>query len=164
MELVRLRGNSLNPLPAENPATPLIQADPSLSTPDGRVSDSEDLAWPSPPQSAVNFEYADESRPSSRQSLHPELAEPRFGPPRPKLSFRGFEKPSLTRIATLSLLCLITYPVFYVLTLVAKDKSLFTVRVIVSVWCSGGGFALGYFILEIGAQYLEAASKFEHAG
>ena len=41
----------------------------------------------------------------------------------------------------------------------AKDKSLFVVRLMVSAWCSVAGFVLGY-ILKIGAQHLEAASKF----
>jgi len=77
-----------------------------------------------------------------------------------KLLFQGFEKPSFFRIAILTALCLITYPAFYILTLAAKDKSLFTVRIIVSLWCSGVGFALGYLLLKIGAQHLEAASEF----
>ena len=59
----------------------------------------------------------------------------------------------------LAVLCLITYPAFYILTLVAKDRSLFVVRAIVSAWCSGVGFALGYILLQIGAQYLEAAGE-----
>ena len=77
-----------------------------------------------------------------------------------KSLFRGFEKPSFFRIATLTALSLITYPAFYILTLVAKDKSLFVVRVIVAMWCSGVGFALGYILLRIGVQHLEAASEF----
>ena len=74
--------------------------------------------------------------------------------------FRGFERPSFSRIAILTFLCLVTYPVFYVLTLVANDRSLFMVRAIVSVWCWGGGFALGFVLLKIGAQHLEGASEF----
>jgi len=152
------------PHPAENPAAPLIQVDPSLPTPGGRESDAEDSAWYSPPPSTANLQYADESRPSSRQSLHPKPAAPRFWLPRPKPLFRGFERPNFPRVVILSVLCLITYPAFYILTFVAKDKSLFTVRLIVAVWCSGVGFALGYILLSIGAQYLEAASESEHAG
>jgi len=56
-------------------------------------------------------------------------------------SRRGFERPSFCNIAILAVLCHITYPAFYVLTLVAKDKSLFVVRLIVSAWCSEIGFA-----------------------
>jgi len=41
-----------------------------------------------------------------------------------------------------SVLSAIIYPAFYILTLVAKDTSLSIVRLIVSVWCSGVGFAL----------------------
>ena len=81
-----------------------------------------------------------------------------------KSLFRGFEKPSFFRIATLTALSLITYPAFYILTLVAKDKSLFIVRVIVSLWCSGVGFTLGYILLKTGAQHLEAASEFTLVG
>jgi len=84
--------------------------------------------------------------------------------PRPKPLFRGFERPSFSRIAILTVLCLTTYPAFYVLTLVAKDKSLFVVRVIVSAWCSGVGFALGYILLQSAAQHLEAASEFTLVG
>ena len=81
-----------------------------------------------------------------------------------KSLFRGFEKPSFFRIATLTALSLITYPAFYILTLVAKDRSLFVVRAIVSVWCTGIGFALGHTLLEIGARHLEAASEFTPVG
>jgi len=73
--------------------------------------------------------------------------------------FDGFEEPSYPRITTLTVLCLVTYPAFYILTLVAKDRSLFIVRAIVGVWCWVAGFILGYFLFEIGAQHLEAASK-----
>ena len=78
--------------------------------------------------------------------------------------FRGFEKPNFFRIAILTALCLITYPAFYFLTLVAKNKSLFDVRIIVSLWCSGVGFTLGYILLKTGAQHLEAASEFTLVG
>ena len=162
-----MRDNSSSPDPTDNPAVPLIQADPSLLTPGGRVSDADNPALPSLPTSTANFQSADESRPSSRQSLHPNLTEPkfkRFEPPRSKPPFRGFERPSLPRIAILTVLCLITYPAFYILTLVAKDRSLFVVRAIVSVWCTGIGFALGHTLLEIGARHLEAASEFTPVG
>ena len=100
---------------------------------------------------------------SSREfgAEHPASPSPSpSAPPRSKPLLRGFERPSLSRIAILTVLCLITYPAFYILTLVAKDKSLYSVRLIASTWCSGIGFALGYILLKIGAQYLEAASKF----
>ena len=73
--------------------------------------------------------------------------------------FQGFERPSLTRIAILTALCLSAYPALYILTLVARDKSLFAVRLIVAMWCSGVGFALGYILIRIGVQHLEAASE-----
>ena len=155
-----MRHNSSSPDPTENPAAPLIPADASLLTPGGRELNTDDPAWPSPPPSTTNFQYPDESRPSSRQSLHPKPAEHNFEPSRSKPPFRGFERPSVSRIAILTVLCLITYPAFYTLTLVAKDRSLFVVRVIVSVWCTGIGFTLGYILLTIGARHLEAASEF----
>ena len=144
MDYVRMRNNSSSPPPtvAVDLATPLDQTDPLLSTPDGRYLDAEDPTPPSPPPSTTNSQYDDESLPD-----------------RPKPLFRGFERPSFFRIASLTLLCLITYPAFYILTLVAKDRSLFIVRAIVSVWCSGVGFALGYFLLAIGARHIEAASE-----
>jgi len=154
-----MRDSNTNPHPTEDPAAPFIQSDPSISAPNLEQFNLEDLAWPSSSPSTANFQCADESRPSSQHSLHPKLAEPKSEPPRSKSLFRGFERPSFPRIAILTLLCLITYPAFYILTLVAKDRSLFVVRAIVSVWCSGIGFALGYMVLKIGAQYLEAASE-----
>ena len=84
----------------------------------------------------------------------------RFEPPQLKPLFRGFERPSFSHIAILAALCLITYPAFFLLTLVAKDKTLFIVRAIVSVWCWAVGFALGWVLLRIGAQHIEAASAF----
>ena len=77
--------------------------------------------------------------------------------PQSKLCPKG---PNYSHLAILTVLCLVTYPAFYALTFLAKDKSLFVVRLIVSAWCSGIGFALGYILLKIGAQHLEAASEF----
>ena len=142
MEHVRMRDSNSSPHPTENPAAPLIQADPSLLAPNRRGFGAEDPAWPSLPPSTTDLQYADKS------------------PPRSKPLIRGFERPSLSRIVILTVLCLITYPAFYTLKLVAKDHSLFVVRLIVSIWCSGVGFALGYILLKIGAQHLEAASEF----
>jgi len=154
-----VRDNSSSPHPTENLAAPLIQAEPSILTPNRREFDVEYPAWPSPPSSTANFQYSDRSRISSLRSLRPRLADLRFEPPRSKPLFRGFERPSFSRIVILTVLCLITYPAFYVLTFVAKDRSLFIVRLVVSLWCSGVGFALGYILLTIGAQHLEAASE-----
>jgi len=148
MEQHQTGDNSPSPHPAENPAAPLIHADPSLSTPNGRELDTEFTAWPSMSSSATNFQHAEKSR----------LL--RFEPPRSKPLFRGFERPSFSRIAILTVLCPTTYPAFYLLTLVARDKSLFIVRILVSAWCSAIGFALGYILLRIGAQHIEAASEF----
>jgi len=143
-----MRGSNSNPHPTEDPTAPLIQAGPSILTPDRGGFDAEDPAWPSPPPSTTNSQYADKPHFS------------RLKPPRSKPLFRNFERPSLFHIAILAILCLIIYPAFYILTLVAKDKSLFIVRLLVSTWCSGIGFGLGYILLRIAAQHLEAASEF----
>jgi len=157
MERIRTRDNDSNPDPTESPAAPLIQVDPSLLTPNRREFDPEYPAWPSSSASSKN---SSKSRFSSLQSLHLKRTDLRFEPSRTKPLFRGFERPSLSRIAILTALCLITCPAFYILKMVAKDKSLFVVRSIVSVWCSGVGFALGYILLKIGARHIEAASEF----
>ena len=149
---VRMRDNNSSPHPAETSAASPIQADPSLLTPNRRESDAEYPPWYSLPPSTTSFQSADKSWFS------------RFKPPQLRPLFRGFERPSFSHIVVLTVLCLITYPVFYILTLVARDKSLFVVRLIVSVWCSGAGFAFGYILLAIGTQHLEAASEFMFVG
>ena len=141
-----MRDNSSSPRPTENPAEPLIQTD--LSTQNRREVDAKDQAWTSPPPSTTN-------------SQHTLVENP---PPRPKPLFRGFESPSLVRIGFLTLTCAITYPAFHALTFVAKDRSIFIVRLIVAIWCSGIGLALGYTLLKIGARHLEAASEFMPVG
>ena len=144
MEQIRTGDDDSSPDPPESPAA-LIQADPARP-------------------STENFQYSDKSRLSGLQSLRLKLTDPRFEPPRLKPLFRGFERPSFSRIAILTTLCLTAYPAFYVLPFVAKDRSLFVVRAIVAVWCSGIGFALGYILLKIGARHLEAASGFTLVG
>jgi len=131
--------------PTQDPAASLIEADSSLA-------DTEYPSLPSPPPSTTSSQYPGEPRFSG------------FEPPRSKPLFRGFERPSFSRIAILTVLCPAAYPAFYLLTFVAKDRSLFIVRLLVSTWCSGVGFALGYILLKIGAQHLEAASKFTLVG
>ena len=142
-----MRDDNSSPHPVENPVTPLIEGNPSLLTPNRREFDVEYPAWSSSPPSTTNFHHSDKSW-FSRPKL-----------PRSKPLVRGFEIPSFSRIAILAALCLIAYPAFYILTFVAKDKSLSIVRLIVSAWCSAVGFALGYVLLKIGAQHLEAASE-----
>ena len=144
--------NSFSPHPTGNSATPFPQADPSVVAPSSRESDAVYPPWYSPLPPTANFQNPDKSSFS------------RFKPPRPRPPFQGFERPNFTCIAILTVLCLITYPAFFLLTFVARDRSLFVVRVIVSIWCSGIGFALGYILLSIGAQHLEAASEFTLVG
>jgi len=147
MEHVRTRDNNSDPpLPIADLATPTSPASPPPLTPNRRESDVEHPV--SPPSSTADAQNADKSRFWG------------FEPPQPKPLFRGFERPSFSRIAILTVLCPLAYPAFYILTIVAKNKSLSIVRLIVSAWCSVIGFALGYIILAIGAQHLEAASEF----
>ena len=157
MEHVRLRDDDWSP---PDSATFPNQTDPFLLAPNRREFDADYPAWPSPSPSTTTFQSGDKPQSSSRQLLHPRLANLRFEPPRSKPLFRGFERPSFSRIAVLTVLSLVAYPALYILTLVAKDKSLFVVRLIVAMWCSGVGFSLGYILLRIGVQHLEAASEF----
>ena len=142
-----MRGDNSSPPPTENPVEPLIDGNPSILSPNRREFDAEYPSWPSLPPSTTNFHHSDKSQYS------------RSGPPRSKPLVRGFERPSFSHIVVLVILCLVAYPAFYILTLVAKDKSLSIVRLIVSAWCSVVGFALGYVLLKIGAQHIEAASE-----
>lgn len=155
MEEVRKRDSCWSPPPTADSSTPFNQTDPFLLAPNRGDFDVE---YPSP--STTNFQYTDKSRFPNRPPLHAKLADLRYEPPRSKPLFRGFERPSFAHIAILTVLCLVAYPALYILTLVAKDKSLFTVRLILAMWCSGVGFALGYILLRIGMQHLEAASEF----
>jgi len=157
MERTRVRDDNRSPAPRENSAASFTRADPPFSTLNRRETDTKYPSWPSPPSSTTNVQDTDKPPFSSPPPLYSKLAG--FEPPRSQPLFRGFERPSFSRIAILTVLCLVTYPAFYTLKLVAKDKSLFVVRLIVSTWCSVVGFALGYIILAIGAQHLEAASE-----
>jgi len=152
MEDVRTRDSSSSPHPTENSPAPFPEADPYVMAPNSRESDALHPPRYSLLSSTANFQSPNKSRFS------------RFKPPRPKPLLQGFESPSFSRIAILTVLCLATYPAFFLLTFVAKDRPLFIVRVIVSIWCSGVGFALGYMLLGIGAQHLEAASEFTPVG
>jgi len=134
--------NGSSPHPDENQAASLIQEDTSLLARNRRAFDAEYPTRPSPSPPPTDSQYTDKSLQRS------------------KTLFRGFERPSFSRIAILSILCPTAYPAFYLLTFVAKDRSLFIVRLMVSTWCSVVGFALGYVLLKIGAQHLEAASEF----
>lgn len=140
------------PLTADS-ATPFFQADPFLLTPNRRVSEFD--------APASDSQYSDKPQFSSRQLLYPKLRSLSlsFEPPRSKPLFRGFERPNFARIGIFTVLCLSAYPALYILTLIAKNMSLSIVRLIVAMWCSGVGFALGYILLRIGVQHLEAASE-----
>ena len=149
-----MRHNDSRPDLTENPAALLIQEDPSILTLNGGEFDPGCPTRPSSSQSTEKLQYSDKSRFPSLRSL--KLTDP----PRSKPLFRGFETPSFSRIAILTILCLTTYPTSCILKLVASDRSLFAVRSIVAVWCSAFGIALGYILLKIGARHIEAASEF----
>lgn len=151
MEHVRLRDDYWSPPRSADSTTPFSQADPLLLTPNRRAFDIG--------ETTPHSQYTDKSQVSSRQPFYPKLAGFAYGESRAKPLFRGFESPSFPRIAILVVLCLSAYPALYILTLVARDKSLFVARLIVAMWCSGVGFALGYLLVKIGVQHLEAASE-----
>lgn len=132
-----------SPPPSANSVTPLTLDNPLPLTPIGREFPDE--------ETSLNSQYTDRSQSSTRHLRSDSL--------RPKPLFRGFETPIIGRVSILIVLCLLAYPAFYALTLIAKDKSLFTVRLIVATWCSAIGFALRYTLLEIGVQHIEAASE-----
>jgi len=156
-----MRENSPSPPPTADFGAP-SGLEPLLPDPNAGGLDAERPAVPS----TASSQPTSKSRRStaSLQSLHLGLANLGSKLPQSKPLFRGFEEPSFPRIAILTILCLFTYPAFYLLTLVAKDRSLFIVRAIVGVWCWVAGLAFGSVLLKIGAQHLEAASKFALAG
>ena len=102
-----------------------------------------------------NFQDTNTFSFTTRRSLHPKIGGLSFD----HLRFKGFERPSFSRIAILITLCFIAYPALHILTLVAKDNSLFIVRLIVALWGSGVAFVLGYTLLRTGVKHLEAASE-----
>jgi len=147
--------DEFDPYAIENWGPPLITDSVSACihaplTPNRREFDAE--------KTTLNFQQSDKSQ-SFSWSLYPKLAGLSFDSLRSKPLFRGFERPSFAHIAILIVLCLIAYPALYILTLVAKDKSLFTVRLIVAMWYSGVAFALGCILLRIGVKHIEAASE-----
>lgn len=137
---------------------------------DWRLSLTEDSASSSPSAQAFLPAYAEEhvSNPqgtgepqfSSRQTLGPGFIGLKCEPqPRHKPLIQGFERPSLVNIGIIAVLCLVTYPTFHLLTLVGRDKPLFTVRLIVAAWCAVVGTVVGSTLLKIIAQHLDAASE-----
>jgi len=164
MEYARMRDNSSSPHPTENSAEPLIQTDSSLATLNGGGVDAEDQARPSPPPSTINFRHIKELLSFTLLMILTLSRHIKELLPRPKPLFRGFEIPSFTRLVILTLTCAIAYPAFYALTLVAKDRALFIVRLLVAVWCSGIKLALQYPLDKIGVRHREASSEFTSVG
>lgn len=85
------------------------------------------------------------------------------GLPTPKTSarpiFKGFERPDWRQLAVHVFGCFISYPVMYLVTLAAKDRSLFLTRVLVATWASVVGFCLAFSLVVFATKYLEAASE-----
>ena len=155
-----MRDNSRSPSPPPSPS--FSQTEPLLR--DGGGLDAECPPRPSRRPSTASSQRTGESwlSISNLRLLH--LEPPNLVPELLKPRFRGFEEPSFLNIAILTLLCLVTYPAFRLLTVVAKNRSLSVVRAIVSAWCWGAGFAFGWILLRIGAKHLEAASEFALVG
>lgn len=72
---------------------------------------------------------------------------------------RNFEAPHWWYIGLHATLCLISYPIILLFILVAKDRSLFWTRFIVSAGCGLIGFMLGLSLLRMGKSFLEASSE-----
>lgn len=86
-----------------------------------------------------------------------------LSPSKPKIGarslFKGFERPHWGKIVMHFLACIASYPAMYLLTLVARERSLFIARVLVAVWCSVFGFCLAFSLVEFATKHLEAASE-----
>ncbi|GLB33262.1 hypothetical protein LshimejAT787_0101460 [Lyophyllum shimeji] len=71
---------------------------------------------------------------------------------------KGFEAPLWKNILVHIALCLIAYPFLLLITLVARQKSLFWTRFIVGMGCGLIGFCLGLSLLQLAQSHLEAAT------
>ncbi|KAK0205990.1 hypothetical protein DFS33DRAFT_1256607 [Desarmillaria ectypa] len=70
----------------------------------------------------------------------------------------GFEAPKWRKIIIHVILCLIAYPFLMAFVIVARNKTLFWSRFLVSIGCGVIGFALGLSLLSLGRPFLEAAT------
>lgn len=80
-------------------------------------------------------------------------------PPNTSLPKANFEKPDWKQLVLHVFMCLASYPVMYAVTLIAKDRTLFLVRVVVSVGSAMVGFCLAFSLAASATKYLEAASE-----
>ena len=72
----------------------------------------------------------------------------------------GFEIPYWKDTLLHSALCLVSYPILLAVTIFAHNKTIFWARFIVSAGCGLVGLGIGYSLLTLAKNHLEAASKF----
>ncbi|KAF8663578.1 hypothetical protein AX16_000922 [Volvariella volvacea WC 439] len=83
---------------------------------------------------------------------------PRPSKPKQHPFSQSFEPPHWWPIIIHVILCLVSYPVILLFTIVARDRSLFWTRFIVSLGCGLAGVSLGMSLLRLGKSYLEAST------
>lgn len=123
-------------------------------SPNRRPSDVDSETWGRPTAPYL----LEEKRTRSTSLLPINIALPKFDGPQPKTIFKGFERPDLKQLALHILICFASYPVMYLVTLIAKDRSLFIVRAVVAIGSAGVGFCLAFSLVAFATKYLEAAS------
>ncbi|TFK74366.1 hypothetical protein BDN72DRAFT_833278 [Pluteus cervinus] len=79
-------------------------------------------------------------------------------PPKRHPFNQNFEPPNWWYIGLHIAMCLVAYPIIILFILVAKDKSLFWTRFIVSLGCGILGLMLGFSLLRFGKTFLEAST------
>ncbi|KAL0949830.1 hypothetical protein HGRIS_009865 [Hohenbuehelia grisea] len=71
---------------------------------------------------------------------------------------KSFEPPDWRLLVLHVAACVLAYPILLIFVLIAKEKSLFWTRFIVSCGCGAVGFCLGLSLLNLGKSFLEAAT------
>ncbi|KAF8919143.1 hypothetical protein CPB85DRAFT_881024 [Mucidula mucida] len=80
-------------------------------------------------------------------------------PPCHPLPFaQSFEQPHWRKIALHIFLVALAYPILLIFVIIARDKSLFWSRFVVSIGCGIIGFGLGLSLINLGRPFLEAAT------
>lgn len=74
-------------------------------------------------------------------------------------SSKRFERPNYLHIFLHAVVCCAAYPIIYVGTIFAKDKSLFWARLLVGLWCAGVGVTIGWSLIISARKYTEAAGE-----
>ncbi|KAF4602487.1 hypothetical protein EYR40_005696 [Pleurotus pulmonarius] len=87
-----------------------------------------------------------------------------FPPPPPSRSgrqnlfARSFEAPDWRLLVLHTVLCLLAFPTLLVFTIIARNRTLFWTRFIVSIGCGLVGFFLAISLINMGKAFLEAAT------